>query len=432
MHGKWLECSYQQNPNQSNYYLNPSAANNAHLVNKFEQVFYDDNTFYKPGSSALNYNKEDESKIEGEEEPEWIKEINKTLSPSHDDGETISNSSSQINLKEAAIASAINDQDDQMDSIPYVKIESKACTINDADLLNPNIHSNSSPSDNLFIKNDQKNKCSRSLNTVNDNLQKVHKHIQSEILKQMLKLKNVSFEWFDIIFDLATQCVDLVKPDVKHDNDSMDIRAYIKIKKLICGNKNDSRIVNGLVFTKNLAHKSMNKDKKNPKILLLKSPIEYNNRTEDKMCSLESIYAAESQYLKNYCSKLLLRYKPDVLVVEKSVARVAQEIFLLSDVSLALNVKSNIMDKLARFLQADPMYSIDDPIRKPKLGFCSRFHVQSYHLAKNRYKSLMFFEGTPTNLGCTLLLHGQNELELKVNLLIFYVQLLNFCLFCFC
>lgn len=422
MHGKWLECSYQQNPNQSNYYLNPSATNNAHLVNKFEQVFYDDNTFYKPGASALNYNREDENKIEGEEEPEWIKEINKTLSPSHDEDESTSSSSSQINLKEAAIASAINDQDEPF--IPFVKIESKACTINDADLLTPNIQSNSSPSDNS-IMNDKKKKSYRSLNTVNDNLQKVHKHLQTEILKQMLKLKNVSFEWFDIILDLATQCVDLVKPDVKHDNDSMDIRAYIKIKKLMCGNKNDSRIVNGLVFTKNLAHKSMDKDKKSPKILLLKSSIEYNNRTEDKMCSLESIYAAESQYLKNNCSKLLLRYKPDVLVVEKSVARVAQEIFLLSDVSLALNVKSNIMEKLVRFLQADPMYSIDDPIRKPKLGFCSRFHVQSYHLVNSRFKSLMFFEGTPTNLGCTLLLHGQNELELKVNYF-FIVNYSNF------
>ncbi|RNA04258.1 1-phosphatidylinositol 3-phosphate 5-kinase-like [Brachionus plicatilis] len=71
------------------------------------------------------------------------------------------------------------------------------------------------------------------------------------------------------------------------------------------------------------------------------------------------------------------------------------------------------MDKLARFLQADPMYSIDDPIRKPKLGFCSRFHVQSYHFASDRQKSLMFFEGTPTNLGCTILLHSQNEIELK-------------------
>lgn len=105
----------------------------------------------------------------------------------------------------------------------------------------------------------------------------------------------------------------------------------------------------------------MNRDMKNPKILLLRSSIEYQ-RTEEKMCSLEPMFAAEGQYLKNYCSKLLLRHSPDILVVEKSVARIAQEIFLQSEVSLVLNVKSSIMDKLCRFLQADPMYSIDDPV----------------------------------------------------------------------
>lgn len=84
--------------------------------------------------------------------------------------------------------------------------------------------------------------------------------------------------------------------------------------------KNDSRIVNGLVFTKNVAHKQMKKDLKHPKILLFRSSIEYQ-RTEEKLCSLEPIYKAESQYLKNHCSKLLLRQNPEILVVEKSVAR---------------------------------------------------------------------------------------------------------------
>lgn len=185
-----------------------------------------------------------------------------------------------------------------------------------------------------------------------------------ELLKQLLKLKNLSFDWFDVIASLTSQCVHLVRPDVKHDNDCMDIRAYIKIKKLpgyASGAKSDSRIINGLVFSKNVAHKGMRADIKQPRVLLLRSSIEYQ-RTEEKMCSLEPILTAESQYLKNYCSKLVLRHNPDVLIVEKSVARIAQEYFLNAGVSLVLNIKPSIMDKLCRFLQADPMYSIDDPV----------------------------------------------------------------------
>jgi 1-phosphatidylinositol-3-phosphate 5-kinase len=81
-----------------------------------------------------------------------------------------------------------------------------------------------------------------------------------------------------------------------------------------------SQIINGLVFTKNLAHKNMKTEIVNPKVLLLRSSIEYQ-RTEEKLCSLEPVFTAESQYLKNYCSKLLLRQNPNVLIVEKSVAR---------------------------------------------------------------------------------------------------------------
>lgn len=278
----------------------------------------------------------------------------------------------------------------------------------------------------------------KTLNVVNDNLLETHKQLQIDLLKQLLKLKNISLDWFDIIMPIVWKCVDLVKPDVKHDNDLMDIRNYIKIKKLASCDKTETRIVNGLVFTKNVAHKEMKKNLTNPKILLLRSSIEYQ-RTEEKMCSLEPILTAESQYLKNYCSKLLLRQNPEILIVEKSVARIAQEIFLQSNVSLILNVKSKIMDKLCRFLQADPMFSIDDlvklklkyhssrkkyltfliilKIRKPKLGICSKFYVENYRLSANRLKTLMFFEGTPTNLGCTVLLCGSSLNELSVRFL---------------
>ena len=184
----------------------------------------------------------------------------------------------------------------------------------------PNLSTCSSSSSlNINAINSQSSQPTRTVHNVNENLQQIHKQIQVEILKQLLKLKNVSFEWLDIILPLISKCVDLVKPDVKHDNDCMDIRHYIKIKKLPGESKKDCRIVNGLVFTKNIAHKQMKKEMKNPKILLLRSSIEYTR--SEKLVALEPIYTAESQYLKNYCSKLLLKQNPDILIVEKSVAR---------------------------------------------------------------------------------------------------------------
>jgi hypothetical protein len=152
-----------------------------------------------------------------------------------------------------------------------------------------------------------------------EDFQNVHKKHQLRLLEQLLKIYDLSDDWFDIILKLVNKAVYLVKPDVKHDNDHMDIRTYIKIKKIPNGSKNDCRIVNGIVFTKNVAHKQMATQFKNPKILLLRSSIEYQ-RMEEKLCSLEPLLAAESQFLKNNCSKLL-KMSPDILIVEKSVSR---------------------------------------------------------------------------------------------------------------
>ena len=59
-----------------------------------------------------------------------------------------------------------------------------------------------------------------------------NKLFQFNLLTQLLKLYNLPFDWFHIILDLAWKSCDLVKPDIKHDNDQMDIRSYLKIKKL--------------------------------------------------------------------------------------------------------------------------------------------------------------------------------------------------------
>lgn len=48
------------------------------------------------------------------------------------------------------------------------------------------------------------------------------------------------------------------------------------------------------------------------------------------------------------CVSRLATMKPDVLVVEKSVARYAQEELLSKGISLVLNVKPELMERLAR------------------------------------------------------------------------------------
>lgn len=75
----------------------------------------------------------------------------------------------------------------------------------------------------------------------------------------------------------------------------------------------------------------------NPTILLLSNAIVYQ-RIENKLSSLDPLLMQEFEYLKNTIGKISI-YKPDILLVEKTVSRVAQEMLLDLGITVALNVK---------------------------------------------------------------------------------------------
>jgi len=117
----------------------------------------------------------------------------------------------------------------------------------------------------------------------------------------------------------------------------------------------------------------------------------------------------ENEYLKNTVAKIAA-FKPDVLLVEKVVSGVAQEFLHILGLTLVLNVKPSIMDRVSRCCQADIVPSIDVPStsRRPRLGSCRLFHVETF-----ADKTLMFFDGCQPRLGATVLLRGASSHELR-------------------
>lgn len=102
-------------------------------------------------------------------------------------------------------------------------------------------------------------------------------------------------------------------------------------------------------------------------------------------------------------------HQPDVLLVEKSVSRFAQEYLLAKDISLVLNIKRPLLERIARCTGAQIVPSIDH-LSSQKLGYCDLFHVERFleehgtagQGGKKLVKTLMYFEGCPKPLGCTV------------------------------
>lgn len=83
-------------------------------------------------------------------------------------------------------------------------------------------------------------------------------------------------------------------------------------------------------------------------------------------------------------------------------------------ITLVINVKPSVMERVARCTQAELVTSIDAQLTRPTLGMCHNFYIRSYSLgSKGKTKTLMFFDGCATHLGCTVILRGASNAELK-------------------
>lgn len=102
--------------------------------------------------------------------------------------------------------------------------------------------------------------------------------------------------------------------------------------------------------------------------------------------------------------------KPDLVLVQKSVSRIAQELFNQMGVTLVLNVKASVLERIAWCTGAEILTSVDAHMGKPVLGTCQQFYVENF-----ANKALMFFEGCPVpERGCSVLLRGSTVKQLKI------------------
>ncbi|CAL8101719.1 unnamed protein product [Orchesella dallaii] len=235
---------------------------------------------------------------------------------------------------------------------------------------------------------------------------------ENDFLIQLLESMNLSSSWIDIILPIVHKVTEIVRPDVKHSDDDMDIRQYIQFKKVPGGTKEDCRIVNGAVCTKNISHRNMRHKLKDPKILLVGSSIDYQ-RFENRFLSLEPLVMQEYDYLRNTVARICA-LNPDLVIVEKTVARLAQEFLLDHGITLVINVKPSVMERIARCTQGVVCDSVDTHIGgRPQLGLCHNFYLETFKISEGMQKTLMFFDGCAMHLGCTVLLRGGTTSELK-------------------
>ncbi|CAI9767100.1 unnamed protein product [Fraxinus pennsylvanica] len=244
------------------------------------------------------------------------------------------------------------------------------------------------------------------------------------LVSQLLQVENlVSGEeddkdgWLDIITSLSWEAATLLKPDTSKGG-QMDPGGYVKVKCLASGHRSESMVVKGVVCKKNVAHRRMASKMEKPRLMILGGALEYQ-RVSNLLSSVDTLLQQEMDHLKMAVAKID-SHQPDILLVEKSVSRFAQDYLLAKDISLVLNIKRPLLERIARCTGGDIVSSIDH-LSSQKLGYCDKFHVERFleehgtaeQGGKKLMKTLMYFEGCPKPLGYTILLRGANGNELK-------------------
>lgn len=196
----------------------------------------------------------------------------------------------------------------------------------------------------------------------------------------------------------------------------------------------------GTLCRKHLSHKLMARQVSNPRILLFACGISYDRSAgAGKLNSLDTLIEQEKSYMNILVDKITA-LEPDVIFVERTVSRHAQELLRARRVGIVLNVKFEILERISRHTGAALLTSVDhvDKSRaEDVVGTCRSFLVKTVPVVpdeedvavtnavsilgtspsvgtKAKTETYLYLDGCDPLNGCTVLLTGPSKPKLRV------------------
>ncbi|XP_044475792.1 putative 1-phosphatidylinositol-3-phosphate 5-kinase FAB1D isoform X2 [Mangifera indica] len=239
-----------------------------------------------------------------------------------------------------------------------------------------------------------------------------------DIVNQLLKSVGISScikdgeSWVNIVTSLSWEAASSLKPNAI--DKVRDPNHFVKVKCIATGSRSQSEVIKGSVFKKHAAHKHMPTKYKKPRLLLVQGVLGQSHSGLSSFNTMEQ----EKGQVKSVMEMIEI-CNPNVVLVEKTVSRDIQESILAKGMTLVLDMKLHRLERVARCTGA-PIVSAET-LTSPKLKHCDSFHIEKFieelagftESGKRPSKTLLFIEGCPTHLGCTVLLKGSNSDELK-------------------
>jgi len=214
----------------------------------------------------------------------------------------------------------------------------------------------------------------------------------------------------NLMADLALESVKTVM--VKHDNgmNEVDLKKYAKIEKIPGGAIEDSRVLKGVMFNKDVVLPGrMRRKIHNPRILLLDCYLEYKkgeNQTNVELTREEdfaTMLKLEEDWTQGVCEEIL-KHKPDVVVTEKGLSDLAAHYLVKAGVSAIRRIRKTDNNRIARACGATIVHRPEE-IREEDIGTrAGLFEVQ-----KLGEEYFSFVADCAEPKACSIILRGPSK-----------------------
>merc|ERR1719262_543319 len=210
--------------------------------------------------------------------------------------------------------------------------------------------------------------------------------------------------------DIAMEAVKTVTIESKTGGKKeIDIKRDAKIEKIPGGTIEDSAVLKGVMFNKDVTHPKMKRRIENPRILLLDCNLEYKKGESQTNIEImnegdfSKILEQEEAYIKKICDEIIA-FKPDLVITEKGVSDLAQHFFNKAGITAIRRLRKSDNLRVARACGATIVNRTDE-ISEEDIGTgCGLFEVR-----KLGDEYFTFMEECSDPKACTILLRGASK-----------------------
>ncbi|CAG9330723.1 unnamed protein product [Blepharisma stoltei] len=226
--------------------------------------------------------------------------------------------------------------------------------------------------------------------------------------KTLFKSHQIPEELHSKIIGFIVEIVNTICPSVRYRNDQQDINKYFRIVKFEWNDFSASEFVNGVVFKKNVAHKKMEKELINPRILFLQEASDFYARDRN-IVSMDKLIDQEASYTKIFIKKLM-KIKPNIVILGKGLPNAILNELSRLNITAFINVKPKIMVQLSRATKGKILDHVDQATRITNyIGTCGEFFPKTVG-----NKAYAFFKDPiDTSLVGSLLISGPDPSDLS-------------------